>query len=360
MSQAGNRLDRRAVVGGALATCAGFAAWPARSQDGGRAAQQAASIPIEVNARPIAHFERGRPEGNRLGELRFLGGLVLTSSSPRFGGWSGLEMAPDGKNLLAVSDAGQWLSAEVDYRAGQPAGIAHARVGALVDERGQPLAGKRAHDAEALALLDGTLARGTVLIGFERQHRIVKYELRDGAIRAPIGALAMPADAGRLYENQGIEALAVLKGGRLKGAVVGFAERLTRGSGYHTGWIWAKGGTGEPQRFQLRDVGQFNITDAAGLPNGDLLVLERRFRWSEGIFMRLRRILAREIAPGARMAGRVLLEADGRYEIDNMEGLAVHRDARGEIVVSMISDDNFNGLLQRTVLLQFVLGDTRV
>jgi len=33
----------------------------------------------------------------------------------------------------------------------------------------------------------------------------------------------------------------------------------------------------------------------------------------------------------------------------------VHRGARGEVVVSLISDDNFNALLQRTVFLQFTL-----
>jgi hypothetical protein len=35
--------------------------------------------------------------------------------------------------------------------------------------------------------------------------------------------------------------------------------------------------------------------------------------------------------------------------------MAVHQGARGETVVSLISDDNFNGFLQRTVLLQFAL-----
>ena len=112
--------------------------------------------------------------------------------------------------------------------------------------------------------------------------------------------------------------------------MVAFAERFTRGSGYHTGWIWVGGG--EPQRFQLQDIDGFNITDAAGLPDGGLLVLERYFRWTEGVKMRLRHIPAGEIAPGARITGRTLIEADSGFEIDNMEGLAVHRGAGGETV----------------------------
>ena len=142
---------------------------------------------------------------------------------------------------------------------------------------------------------------------------------------------------------------------RCKGSVVAFAERLTRGSGYHTGWIWV--GSGEPQRFQLRDIDGFNITDAAGLPDGGLLVLERYFRWTEGVKMRLRRIAGERDRAGRAPRRPHLLEADSSFEIDNMEGLAVHRGAGGETIVSLISDDNFNHLLQRTLFLQFTLLD---
>jgi hypothetical protein len=41
------------------------------------------------------------------------------------------------------------------------------------------------------------------------------------------------------------------------------------------------------------------------------------------------------------------------HEIDNMEGLALHTGPRGETIITMISDDNFNHVMQRTVLLQF-------
>jgi hypothetical protein len=91
--------------------------------------------------------------------------------------------------------------------------------------------------------------------------------------------------------NQGIEALAILRGGPYKGSVVAIAERFTRGSGFHTGWIWT--GSGEAERFQLQDIDGFNITDAAALPDGALLVLERYFRWTEGVKMRLRHIPGR-------------------------------------------------------------------
>jgi hypothetical protein len=46
------------------------------------------------------------------------------------------------------------------------------------------------------------------------------------------------------------------------------------------------------------------------------------------------------------------VRADLGYEIDNMEGLSVHRNAGGEIVLTLVSDDNFS-MIQRTLLLQF-------
>jgi hypothetical protein len=58
--------------------------------------------------------------------------------------------------------------------------------------------------------------------------------------------------------------------------------------------------------------------------------------------------------PGATVDGPILVEADMGYQIDNMEGLAVHRAGNGDVVLTLVSDDNFSAL-QRTILLQFTL-----
>ena len=85
------------------------------------------------------------------------------------------------------------------------------------------------------------------------------------------------------------------------------------------------------------------------------MVLERKFRWTEGVQMRLRQIKAASVRPGVVLDGEVLVEANMGFDIDNMEGLALHRGAHGETVITLISDDNFNHFLQRTILLQFTL-----
>ena len=98
----------------------------------------------------------------------------------------------------------------------------------------------------------------------------------------------------------------------------------------------------------------FDITDLAFLPDGDLVVLERWYRTLRGVGMRIRRIPAASLKAGALLDGPTLIQADLGQEIDNMEGLAVHRE-EGRTVLTLVSDDNFS-FLQRTVLLEFELG----
>jgi hypothetical protein len=104
----------------------------------------------------------------------------------------------------------------------------------------------------------------------------------------------------------------------------------------------------------VKRIGDFDVTDCALTPKGDLLVLERSFSRFRGVGMRIRRVPLASIQPGATIDGPILFEADMGYQIDNMEGLAVHRAPDGALVLTLISDDNFS-MIQRTLLLQFTL-----
>lgn len=309
--------------------------------------------PVSIEAKPLPHFDKSRPNEKRFGKLEFRGGLELTSSEKNFGGWSGIAIEPDGKRFAAVSDAGSWMTGEIAYDGVRPKGIANARMGPLLATGGKPLPRDRDKDAEAIALADGNLAKGTLYIGFERNHRIGRFDVTNGVIGPPTGYLKLPPEARRMSTNKGFEAVGVIQGGPQKGAVIAFSERLyDKPTGHHIGWLWLKG---EPQRLLLKDIDEFDVTGAAGLPNGDVLILERRFRWLEGVKMRLRLVKAAEIRPGGVIAGEVLLAADMGSEVDNMEGIATHRGPQGETVITLVSDDNFNRFLQRNLLLQFVL-----
>jgi hypothetical protein len=346
----GARASRRTLLASLAGGIAGVVGTSLRAQVGASPSAFGEPQDIEVSAQPTAGFGRAQPAKGFAG-LKFRSGVRLTSPAAQFGGWSGLVLDSDGSKLLAVSDLGNWFSADISYDHDRMVALKAARIGPLKSLRGEVLGGKREQDAEALVLVEGTLASGTLLIGFERQHRIGRFPVRRAEVLAPTGYLTLPAEARRLRANQGFEALAILKAGPRQGSVVAFAERLTSGSGYHTGWIWLRGG---PQSFALLDLGGFDITDAVGLPDGGLLLLERYFRWTAGVKMRIRRLLPGEIEPGARLTGRTLLEVDSSHEIDNMEAIAAHRGQSGETILTLISDDNFS-YFQRTLLLQFTL-----
>jgi hypothetical protein len=109
-----------------------------------------------------------------------------------------------------------------------------------------------------------------------------------------------------------------------------------------------------PGDFSVKRTDDYDISDAALLPGGDLLILERRYSILRGVAIRIRRIALASIKPEALVDGPVMLEADMGYQIDNMEGLSVHIGAGGTTVLTLISDDNFSPL-QRTLLLQFAI-----
>jgi hypothetical protein len=307
---------------------------------------------ITVEARPIAAFDKADPTKTHFGKLKWRGGLVLTSSSRHFGGWSGLVVDAEGKKFFSISDVGSWMSGEIAYAGDRPVGLEGVRLGPIRAKSGAVLTRKRNSDAEGLTLVSGTPEHGTVLISFERKHRIGRFDIDKDTLSPALGFIDLPPGAKKMTPNKGIEAVAILRAGPDKGSLVAFAENLPDAAGDHIGWLWIKN---KPVEIHLTNPGDYDVTDAAGLPDGGLLVLERRFRWSEGVKSRLRLIRRDELKPGERIEGEMLFDATMNQEIDNMEGLAVHAGAGGEIIVTMISDDNFNHLLQRTLLLQFAI-----
>jgi hypothetical protein len=191
-----------------------------------------------------------------------------------------------------------------------------------------------------------------MLVAFEQNSRFVRYDVSPEGFSPARVVIDKPKGAAAMHRNQGFEATTVMKGGPYKGQIVALSERLYDGAGNHTGWIETSSGW---ETFHVTNIGDFDLTDIASLDDGTVFLLERRFRWLEGVKMRIRRFSADALKPGKTAEGETLIEADLEYQIDNMEGLALTRDAAGDIVLTLISDDNFNHLLQRTILLQFAL-----
>lgn len=309
---------------------------------------------ITVEAKPLPGFDRVKTDERHFGKLTWRGGLVLTSPSPYFGGWSGLVLDLDGKGFFSISDAGLWMQGALTYDdKGAPSGMTSVRLGAIQSEAGAPLTRKKDSDSEGLALIDGSAEKGSAYVSFERKHRIMRFDITPEGLSPARSSVPLPKSAHEMPSNGGFEAVAVMRDGPYKGHLVAFSEELRDDEGNSTGWLWDE--DDKPRKFFLTNDGDYDITDASPLPDGSLLVLERRYRFSEGVRIRLRRIRADQLQPGAVIDPDILIAAGGTREIDNMEGLATHIGPGGETIITMISDDNYNHAMQRTLLLQFAI-----
>lgn len=256
-------------------------------------------------------------------------------------------LSPDGRSLTAISDAGRWVTARLAYDgAGHLAGIGEARSGALRGPTGLPLAGKDEQDAEALTrLADGSRADGSLAVAFEHHHRFLLFP--EGTLDSVPEALTAPVGLAGADTNAGVEALVALAGGRL----LAFTEGQSVGDSYA---VYLRDPAGQWQNLTLQPKGLFVPTAAAQLPDGDVILLERRFTWLGGLGVRLRRIPLASIRPGALLEGTEIAELRPPLTLDNFEGMAVHTAPDGTTRITLLSDDNFN-LLQRTLIVQFEL-----
>lgn len=306
--------------------------------DAASAQGTAAGDPIAIDLSPIEIPER-LMAGQK---ARFLAGFELGARNSQFGGLSGLAL--EGERFYAIGDRAIWIEARAARaESGAVTGLSDARIGALKGSSGNPLKGTWI-DAESLT----RSGSGGFFIGFERRHRITEHRSLDGKAVA----LVDPPPAKTLGGNAGIEGLARAP----DGALWALAEAAGP-SGRQQGWRLR---SGAKQGFGFARIGAFDTTGADFGPDGALYVLERSFSLFSGVGMRIRRFSPEAVAAVERGAsadlgdGEVLLALDTRAPIDNMEGLAVERRGDGVLVLTAISDDNFNAI-QRTVLLQFVV-----
>jgi hypothetical protein len=303
---------------------------------------------IKIDATAIAAFDPRDESKSRFGQLEFRGGLVLTSSDQAFGGISALYMEPDGAHFLSVTDQGSWLRGRIVYRDGRPSGIADAEMAPMLGADGKPLAARHWYDTESLAQgIDGMF-----YVGIERVEKIVRFDVRRTGLRARGEPIPVPDDFKTFANNKSLECLAAPpKGAPLAGSLIAVTERSLDEAGNHRSYVLAGA---KVERFTVKRSDDFDVSDCAILPPADMLLLERRFSPLTGVAIRIRKLHLADIKEGALVDGPELFLADLGYQIDNMEGIGVHKNAQGETILTLVSDDNFSAL-QRNLLLQFRL-----
>lgn len=300
-----------------------------------------------ITARPVMLDPRD-PSRRTVGGLTYLGGVELASRDPAFGGYSSLTVAGDRFTLL--SDGGDILRFRMgaDWR---PRAVTGAALPAGPGTGWE----KKDRDAESMAT-DGR----HIWVGFERANAIWRYDAAffrgDGRVR--------PRAMRRWWANGGPEALARLPGG-------GFAVISEQS---HTPARWWTGSersrlrsrdallfAGDPladprpRRFAVMVAGRADISDAAALPGGDLVLVEREFVLPFRFVTTIARAPAAELRPGQAVRPITLATLGAPLIAENFEGIAVTREG-GATIMWIVSDDN-QSILQRTLLLKFRLGD---
>jgi hypothetical protein len=194
--------------------------------------------------------------------------------------------------------------------------------------------GQHVHDAEGLAIR----ADGRILVSYENQHRVWAYLSLDAAARLP------RAPAFRdLQPNSGLEALAVDSDNRL----YAIPERSGSLKRPFPVWVYSSATETWSHAYDLPRRGGFLVVGADFGPDGLLYVLEREFTgW--GFRSRVRRFA---ITAQGMTSEETLFETYTRKH-DNLEGIAVWRDANGVIRLTMVSDDNFRAF-QRTEFVEY-------
>ncbi len=303
---------------------------------------------IIVQSLPIERF-KGVLRGEKVDELIWRGGIEVSSDYQEFGGLSGITFTGDNYKIVMVSDIGNFFSAQLIYdEFDQLLALGGVEMSAITNSKGNVLPRRFAQDAEAIDTIYRFGKVASIRVGFENLTRVADFELNNGK---PFGAakeVAIPHDLSKERTNASLEALCIApKNSPIADSTLLITENMLVGENI-AGFML---GNKDRGRFSIKKTKSMNPTDCAFLENGDLLILERGISFLS-FSMQLRLIKAEKVQPKALLEGEVILSARGSKNIDNMEGLAVYKDANDKERIIIISDDNFNDW-ERTLFLEF-------
>lgn len=263
--------------------------------------------------------------GNAAGQpaqAEYLGSYTWDLQTEGFGGFSGLELSPDGRQFLAITDRGRIVTGTLLRKGAVIAEVLPGALQRLKDNEGNPL-GRFETDAEGLVWR----ADGRIFISFEAIHRVWTY--RD--IDSEAAWLPRHDDFKGMQNNSSLEALAIGPDGALY-TLPERSGRLTRPFPVYRyrGGDWTIAFT-LPRRDEFLPVG------ADFGPDGRFYLLERKLNGIFGFSTRIRSFAL----DGNRLWDErtVVRTMSGTH--DNLEGIALWRDTEGAVRITLISDDNF-------------------
>lgn len=274
----------------------------------------------------------------RIGALGPIGALTLTSRDPAFGGFSAIRLR-QGRAVL-LGDGGNVVTFRIN--GGQ---VEDARGHVLRD--GPAIGWQRQdRDSESLAI---DPVRGIAWVGYENNDRIWRYAPDFGWGEAQ----AWPKPMRTWPNNQSIETLIRLRDGRFIAIAERGPRRTVRPALIFSGDPTARGTS--IARFQFSPPEGYDPTDGAELPDGDLLILNRRFQFPFRFTAKVVRIARDDIRAGTIAKGRVIATLADPVVSENAEGIEVTREGRATMV--WIVTDNDGMFWRPTFLMKFRLLD---
>lgn len=287
----------------------------------------------------LVPLDASEPERVTVGALTYLGGVWLTSSQRAFGGFSSMQIVGDRFTLL--SDGGHVVQFHMgkDFRPFD----AHFRGLAA-----GPGTGWRKVDRDSESQTSDP-ATGRVWVGFEHANAIWRY---DGWGAAE--AHAEPKVMDDWSSNGGPESMVRLRNGKF--LVISETSRPPGDRAGRVGVIFSGDPTDPRVRFATfayHPPEGYDPTDMAELPDGRILVLNRRVTLADLFTAKLVVIDRAAVKPGAIVSGREIATFAAPLLHDNFEALAVVEEA-GATVVWIASDDN-REWFEQSLLLKFRL-----
>lgn len=295
---------------------------------------------ITISSTPVMLSDQNNIQSyDQIDELTYLKGWHLKSDDEKFGGFSALDITRN--RLVAITDRGDWLLA--DFNIDKPEPLSNA---VMVPFSGKTGSRKVDFDAEGLLRADFGY-----YVSFEQNHR-VDY------VRAP-GMPAVPpdcppdfpinADLSRLSPNGGIEALTWISPGR----ILLFAEQGRDWQGYLP--VFDQTPDAGFKRGYAAPVG-YSPTASTQLPDGSLLVVNRKYSPIDGVSVKLVHIDLSVALGKGPLKGRTIATLEAPFPADNFEAVNVMDTEmgteNGKPIILLMSDDNFSSR-QRTLLLAF-------
>lgn len=279
------------------------------------------------------------PARSRLGALTYLGGIRLRGNQRPFGGFSAMKV--DGDRFMLVSDAGNTLK----FRMGGDWIPHEVRFGAL---SGGPGTGwqKTDRDSESLAWDPAT---GQYWIGFEQVNAIWRFAA-DGRFEAN----AQPAPMANWARNGGPESMVRLRSGDF--LVISETSRPSDRPDARLALRFLGDPTepGTPfERWFYRPPEGYDPTDMVELPDGRLLVLNRKVSLRDLFTAKLVIVDGRSVRKGAVALGKEIATFAAPVQHDNFEALAVTRE--GDDTILWIASDDNQMWFEDSLLLKFRL-----